>query len=106
MSRKNRIRDKIELEWSKGMPNLKSAKKRMRVSERQREENKVYRTRVRTARRKFDEAVTSKDVNVVREAFSNYCSMLDKAAKHNIIAKNTAIRSKSRASAKVRALAA
>jgi len=88
------------------MPNLKSAKKRLRVAERQTAENKVFRTRVRTARRKFDAALVAKDADLVRATFSNYCSTLDKAAKHNIIAKNTAIRSKSRASARVRALTA
>jgi small subunit ribosomal protein S20 len=87
------------------MPNLKSAKKRMRVSERQRRENYAVRSRVRRHRRRFLEALTGQDKTVLQRAFSEYCSILDKAAKRNVLKKNTAIRYKSRAANKMRAVA-
>ncbi len=84
------------------MPNLKSAKKRMRVSERQRKENYAVRSRVRRFRRRFLVAVEGQDKAVMQQAFSEYCSILDKAAKRNVLKKNTAIRYKSRAANKLR----
>jgi small subunit ribosomal protein S20 len=87
------------------MPNLKSAKKRMRVSERQRVENYAMRSRVRRHRRQFLEAISSADKASAEAAYSAYCSVLDKAAKRNVLKKNTTVRYKSRAANKLRALA-
>ena len=88
------------------MPNLKSAKKRMRVSERQRKENYAMRSRVRRFRRRFLAAVEGGEKEGMQKAFSEYCSILDKAAKRDVIKKNTAIRYKSRAAKKIRATVA
>lgn len=85
------------------MPNLKSAKKRMRVSERQRKENYAVRSRVRRYRRRFLAAVDAGETETTKTAFSEYCSILDKAAKRNVLQKNTAIRYKSRAAKRMRA---
>ncbi len=87
------------------MPNLKSAKKRMRVSERQRKENYALRSRVRRYRRLFLAAVEAGEPEALKTAYSNFCSILDKAAKRNVLKKNTAIRYKSRAAKKIRSLA-
>ncbi len=85
------------------MPNLKSAKKRMKVSERQRKENYAVRSRVRRYRRKFLAAVDAGEADAIKTAFSEYCSILDKAAKRNVLKKNTAVRYKSRAANLMRA---
>lgn len=87
------------------MPNLKSAKKRMRVSERQQKENYAIRSRVRRHRRSFLIALNGEDKAAMQKTFSEYCSILDKAAKRNVLKKNTAIRYKSRAANKLRAVA-
>lgn len=84
------------------MPNIKSAKKRLRTSEREYQENRPIRTRMRTSRRKFQEALDGGDKTAAEEAFKVYCSSLDKAAKRGVIKKNTSIRSKSRAADKIR----
>lgn len=84
------------------MPNLKSAKKRMKVSERQRKENYAMRSRVRRYRRKFLAAVDAGEADPIKGAYSEYCSVLDKAAKRNVLKKNTAIRYKSRAAKLIR----
>ncbi len=86
------------------MPNIKSAKKRLRTSERQYQENRPVRTRVGTMRRKFLETLEAGDRAAMTEAFRAYCSSLDRAAKQGVIKKNTAIRSKTRAANKIRSL--
>jgi small subunit ribosomal protein S20 len=86
------------------MPNLKSAKKRMRQAERSRVHNLGVKTRVKTARKSFLEAVETGQADDTDAAFRTYCSVLDKAVKANVIKKNTAVRRKGRASDKLRAL--
>ena len=86
------------------MPNLKSAKKRMRQNEVRREENLRVRTRVKSARRSMFEALAAGDVAQGETALKMYHSVLDKAAKKGVIAKNTAIRRKTNASNQLRNL--
>jgi small subunit ribosomal protein S20 len=79
------------------MPNIKSAKKRMRSSEKQRIGNLAVKTKVKTARRKTRETLAEGAVEPAAEAVRNYSSVLDKAVKRGAIKKNAAIRSKARA---------
>lgn len=87
------------------MPNLKSAKKRMRQNEVRREQNLQARTRVKSARRAMIEALSAGDAEQGEVALRSYHSVLDKAAKKGVIAKNTAIRRKTNASNQLRKLA-
>ncbi len=87
------------------MPNLKSAKKRMRQNEVRREQNLQVRTRVKSARRAMVEALSAGDVEQGEVALRTYHSVLDKAAKKGVLAKNTAIRRKTNASNQLRKLA-
>lgn len=79
------------------MPNLRSAKKRLRQNERCAEVNKRVKSRVKSSRRRFLEAVAAGEDSAKQAAFSGYCSALDKAAKSGVIKKNNAIRNKTRA---------
>ncbi len=79
------------------MPNLKSAKKRMRQNEVRYNRNVQVRTRIKSARRSMMEALESKDAEAGQVAFRSYSSVLDKAAKAGVIKKNTAIRRKTNA---------
>ncbi len=79
------------------MPNLKSAKKRMRQNEVRYNRNVQVRTRIKSARRSMMEALESKDTEAGQVAFRTYSSVLDKAAKAGVIKKNTAIRRKTNA---------
>ena len=79
------------------MPNLKSAKKRLRQNETARLRNSARKTRMRNARRSFEEALAAGDADVTRKAYATFCSAIDKAAKHGAVARNNAIRSKKRA---------
>ena len=87
------------------MPNLKSAKKRMRQNEVRHERNLQVRTRLKNARRIMMETLESKDATASDVAFRSYCSVLDKAAKGGIIKKNTAIRRKTNAANNLRKIA-
>lgn len=88
------------------MPNIKSAKKRMRSSESRREGNTVVKTRVKTASRKAREALAAGVAETAAAAVSEYSSVLDKAVKRGVIKKNTAIRRKTRANNALRKLEA
>ena len=87
------------------MPNLKSAKKRMRQNEVCHERNKQVRTRLKNARRVMMETLEAKNVEAGETAFRSYCSVLDKAAKGGIIKKNTAIRRKTNAANNLKKIA-
>jgi small subunit ribosomal protein S20 len=88
------------------MPNIKSAKKRLRKSTKQTGVNLPVKTRVKTARRKFEELVEAGDKAASVTAYSQLCSSIDRAAKNGVMKKNTAVRTKTRAAARLRALAA
>jgi small subunit ribosomal protein S20 len=86
------------------MPNSLSAKKRLRSSAREAEQNKSHRSRIGSLRRAFMEEADKGDPASGREAFVRYCSALDRAAKKGVIKKNTAVRRKTRAANRLRAL--
>ena len=88
------------------MPNLKSAKKRLRQSERCQARNLPVQTRVKTTRKKLFESIASGDAEASSAAYRTYCSVLDKATKKGVIKKNTATRRKQRASSRIKALLA
>ena len=86
------------------MPNIKSAKKRMRSSEKQRVGNATVKTKVKSVRRKTREVLTAGVAETSEQAVREYSSVLDKAVKRGVIKKNTAIRRKKRAVAALRKL--
>lgn len=87
------------------MPNLISAKKRMRQNLVRHDRNLQVRTRIKNARLKMLAALEAKDAEAGDAAFRTYCSVLDKAAKGGVIKKNTAIRRKTNASNGLRKIA-
>ena len=87
------------------MPNLKSAKKRMRQNVVRREQNVQVRTRIKNARRGMMDALETKDAEAGATALRDYSSILDKAAKAGVIKKNTAVRRKTNAANGLRKIA-
>ncbi len=79
------------------MPNIKSAIKRVRTTERQTTVNRGVKTRVTSTRRSFADAMADGNKEAAQKAYNAFASALDKAAKGGIIKKNTADRSKARA---------
>lgn len=84
------------------MPNIKSAKKRMRTSELQRVRNKMVKTRIKNVRKKLVDETAEAPAPTSAETYRTYCSVLDKAAKKGVIGRNTAIRRKRRAAERIR----
>jgi len=80
---------------------IKSGLKRVEVAERNRQRNITAKSGIRTAIRKVDEALTSNDVDLVKDELPNALSKIDKAVSKGIIHKNTASRKKSRLMKKI-----
>ncbi len=77
------------------MPNIKSAKKRVKVSEKKNLRNRVVKSGVRTAVKKFDAAVLA-DPASVAAILKDTTSAIDKAAAKGVVHKNAANRKKAR----------
>lgn len=75
------------------MPNIKSAAKRMRQAQRQRTHNRARRSALRTAIKRVRTAGGAEDA---ARAFREAQRLLDRAARHGLIAKGTAARHKQR----------
>ena len=78
------------------MPNIKSAMKRVKVSKKKNLRNRMIKSGVKTAVKKYEAALT-------QEQLSNVASALDKAASKGVIHKNTANRKKARLARKLAA---
>ncbi len=87
------------------MPNIKSAIKRVKTSEKSRLRNRSIKSGLLTARRSLEKAMAEGDKTVINAALSNYASKLDKAAKRGVIKRNVANRKKSRTTLAVAKLA-
>lgn len=82
------------------MPNIKSAMKRMRTSERDRRRNQATKSAIQTGRKQVLKTIAT-DVAAAEPVFRSYCSILDKAVKRGIVARNTANRGKQRMARKL-----
>jgi small subunit ribosomal protein S20 len=88
------------------MANHVSALKRARQTERKTTVNRNNKSRLRTAVRRFREALASGNAQEAKTLFSDTVSVLDKSVKKGVLHKNTASRYKSRLSARLTALSA
>lgn len=80
------------------MPKRKAAVKRLRVDKKRRLRNLRVKNELRKAIKKFNALVSAKNVADAKTTLSKVSSLLDKAAKKQIIHPNTASRRKSRLS--------
>jgi small subunit ribosomal protein S20 len=78
------------------LPNIKSAEKRVRVTERKRLRNKSVRTMCKTNITKAERLIFLGDTAAAQEAVAVAITSLDKAAEKGIIHRNNAARRKSR----------
>lgn len=83
------------------MANIKSAIKRIKVAEKRRLRNAAIKSRVRTAIRRFNEALNQADPEVIKQTLAKAFSVIDKAAAKGVLHKNNAARKKSRLSRKL-----
>ncbi len=87
------------------LANIKSAKKRILVSQKRADRNKAIRSTVKTAIKKVDAAVAANDKVAAKEALTQAVSTIDKAARKGIYHKNNAARKISRLTVAVNKLA-
>lgn len=78
------------------MPNIKSAKKRVKVIETKTLRNQMIKSALKTQIKKFEAAVASGDKASAAETFNITVKKIDQAAAKGILKKNTAARKKSR----------
>jgi small subunit ribosomal protein S20 len=86
------------------MPNIASAKKRMRQDAVRRVRNRAGRSTLRTQLRKVREAIAAKELENSETEFRSLVKKLDKAAANKLIHANAAARTKSRLSKAIKAL--
>ncbi|MGI6096868.1 MAG: 30S ribosomal protein S20 [Dethiobacteria bacterium] len=80
------------------MPNIKSAIKRVKVSEKRRLRNRAIKSKVKTAIKRFNAVLASGDKEQARAELSRAMKTIDQAAAKGVLHKNNAARKKSRLS--------
>lgn len=83
------------------MPNMKNAKKAVKVISKKNEQNNMYKASMKTAMKNVEKAVASKDKEKANDALKVAIKRIDKAVSKGVAAKNTCARNKSRLTKKV-----
>ena len=86
------------------LPNIKSAAKRVDVSERRRKRNRIFISAARTRIRRAESLIQQGDADAAALAVGDAISTLDRAANKGIIHRNNAARRKSRLRSKFKSL--
>jgi len=87
------------------LPNIKSAKKRVKVEARNNLRNRKVKSEIKTIVKKFDAAIAEKNADAASEIYREVSGVFDKAVLKGIIHKNMAARRKSSLSKKLNAIA-
>ena len=85
------------------MPNIKSAKKRVKIIEKKTLRNNMIKSGYKSAVRKFEEAVDAGNIEEAKTLFVEATKKIDQACTKGVIVKNTAARKKSSLSKKLNA---
>lgn len=85
------------------MPNIKSAKKRVKVIEKKTLRNNMIKSGYKSAVKKFEAAVEAGNKEEAKTLFADATRKIDQACSKGVIAKNTAARKKSNLSKKLNA---
>lgn len=88
------------------MPNIKSAKKRVLVTEKKNSQNKMIKSAVKTAIKKYNAALAAGDVAEAEKLLPETVSIIDSAVSKGIIHKNNAANKKSALAKNLNALKA
>lgn len=86
------------------MPNIKSAIKRVKTSEKRRALNASQKSALRSAVKTADQAIAGTDIAAAKAALITATKKLDKAVTKGLIHKNAAARKKSRLAKRLNAL--
>ena len=74
------------------MPNIKSAIKRVEVAKINNARNKSEKSKIATYIKRFKNAIANKDIQTAETEYKTVVSLLDNAARKNVIHKNSASR--------------
>ena len=88
------------------MPNIKSAKKRVKVIEKKTLRNNMIKSEYKSAVKKFEEAVAAGKIEDAKVLLSQATRKIDQACTKGVIVKNTAARKKSNLAKKLNAIGA
>ena len=88
------------------MPNIKSAKKRVKIIEKKTLTNNMIKTGYKSAVKSFEEAVEAGKIDEAKELFVVATKKIDQACTKGVIVKNTAARKKSNMAKKLNAIKA
>jgi small subunit ribosomal protein S20 len=88
-----------------GLPNIKSAKKRVEVNEKRNMRNRMRKTNLKTTIKKVDAAVEGGDRAAAVESYAQAAKKIDQAVVKGILHKNTAARRKSRLARAINSMA-
>ncbi len=86
------------------LPNIKSAKKRVKVTAAKSLQNQMFKTNLKTSIKKFEAAVAAGDKAAAAEAYTVAVSKLDKAVAKGAMHINAAARKKSQFTLKLNAM--
>lgn len=87
------------------MANIKSAKKRIKVTETKTAQNRMIKSALKTTIKKFETALESNNVEEAKVLLPKVVKALDMAAQKGVAHKNMVARKKSRLTAKLNAMA-
>ncbi len=87
------------------MPNIKSAKKRVKVTEAKALRNQIFKSQMKTLIKKYDAAVAAGDRELATAAYKVAVKKIDQAVSHGILHKNNAAHKKSAFTKKLNAMA-
>ena len=85
------------------MPNIKSAKKRVKIIEKKTLRNNMIKSGYKSAVRKFEEALQAGKKEDANQLFVQATKKIDQACSKGVLAKNTAARKKSNLAKKLNA---
>ena len=77
------------------MPNIKSAKKRVKIAEAKNLRNRMFKSQLKTLIMKFDAACQTGDKAAAAVAYKAAVKKVDQAVAHNVMHKNAAAHKKS-----------
>ena len=88
------------------VPNIKSAKKRVLVTEKKTLQNKMFVSSMKTSMKKYEKAIADNDTALAQQTYKDAVKKLDQAVAKGHIHKNAAARKKSQFTKKLNSLGA
>jgi len=78
------------------MPITKSAKKALRQNKKRKKENRIWKNKIKESEKEIKKLIEEKKIEEANKSLPGFYKITDKAAKNNVIKKNTAARKKSK----------